>query len=283
MRPGPPPAPLFGASLPSAFASLLAHAGAILAGLIMIPVASSQIESAPMTYIPIELVTIAETTNIAPVYEKISETAEPLASEADATPAPASPGAPPELEDTVAFETPRPEAPRPADKPQPKAAPAPPAKTLSSELDDILASVAKEPPSPRRSAARADPASADQGPPRIGQGDMRRMTASVTDFIRAQLISNRCWTDHSDMADARRLRATFRVWFGRNGKFSQPYQLVAPGREPTGDIPLQTFVSHARRALDMCNRIGWRVPEEYFRLPQPQYIDIEFLPKIAVQ
>jgi len=27
--------------------------------------------------------------------------------------------------------------------------------------------------------------------------------------------------------------------------------------------------------------IGWQVPEEYFRLPQPQYIDLTFVPKIG--
>lgn len=281
--PGPPPTSLSGASLPSAFFSLLAHASAVLAGLIMIPVATSEIESTPMVYIPIELVTIADTTNVAPIYEKIDEGEEPASPETEAAPAPASPSAPPEQEDTVALEPPKPEPPKPAPKPQPKAAPAPPSKSLSSELDDILASVSKDTPAPKRNNPNAAPASADTGAPRVGVGDMRRMTASVTDFIRAQLISNRCWTDHSDMADARRLKATFRVWFGRNGKFSQPYQLISPGREPTGDVPLQTFVAHARRALDMCNKIGWRVPEEYFKLPQPQYIDIEFLPKIATQ
>jgi hypothetical protein len=83
------------------------------------------------------------------------------------------------------------------------------------------------------------------------------------------------------MADAKRLRVTLRVWFGRNGKFSQPYQLVAPTREPFGDPPLQAFLTHARRALDMCNTIGWQVPDDYFRLPQPQYVDLVFVPKIG--
>ncbi|MEZ6028556.1 MAG: hypothetical protein R3C46_02300 [Hyphomonadaceae bacterium] len=284
MRAGPPPTSLSGASLPSAFFSLLAHASAVLAGVIMIPAATSEIESAPMVYIPIELVSIAESTNVAPVIEKVEEKDEPVEAESEAAPAPAAPTAPPEPEDTVALDPPKPEAPKPQPKPdKPKATPAPPSKSLSSELDDILASVSKDTPAPKRTNPNASPASASNGAPRIGVGDMKRMTASITDFIRSQLVGNRCWTDHSDMADARRLKATFRVWFGRNGKFSQPYQLISPSREPTGDIPLQTFVQHARRALDMCNKLGWRVPEEYFQLPQPQYIDIEFVPKIATQ
>ncbi len=281
MRPGPPPSSA--SSLPAAFFSLIAHASVVLAGVIMIPAATSEVESTPMIYIPIELVSIADTTNVAPVFEdaKIDEE-EPAEAESEAAAAPAAAPAP-EPEDTVALDPPKPEAPKAAPTPPAKATPAPPSKSLSSELDDILASVSRDAPAPKRTNPNADPASAGTGPPRIGAGDMRRMTASITDYIRAQLISNRCWTDHSDMADARRLKATFRVWFGRNGKFSQTYQLISPSREPAGDVPMLTFIAHARRALDMCNKIGWRVPEDYFKLPQPQYIDIEFLPKIATQ
>ena len=281
MRPGPPPSSA--SSLPAAFFSLIAHASVVLAGLIMIPAATSEIESTPMVYIPIELVSIAESTNVAPVFEEAEVSEVPVEAESEAAPAPAAAAATPDPEDTVALDPPNPEAPKAQPKPAAKPTPAPPSKSLSSELDDILASVSKDTPAPKRSNPNADPASAGTGPPRIGVGDLKRMTASVTDYIRAQLISNKCWTDPSDMADARRLKATFRVWFGRNGKFSQPYQMVSPTREPAGDVPLMTFVAHARRALDMCNKIGWRVPEDYFKLPQPQYIDIEFLPKIATQ
>lgn len=254
-----------------------------MAGLIMIPVATSEIESTPMVYIPIELVTIAESTNVAPVFDKAELDEVPAEPEAAPAPAAGAPTAPPEEEDTVALDPPKPDTPKEQPKPQAKPTPAAPSKSLSSELDDILASVSKDTPAPRRTTPNADPASAATGTPRMGVGDMKRMTASITDYIRSQLIANKCWTDHSDMADARRLKATFRVWFGRNGKFSQPYQLVSPGREPTGDVPLQTFIAHGRRALDMCNKIGWQIPEDYFKLPQPQAIDIEFLPKIATQ
>ena len=108
------------------------------------------------------------------------------------------------------------------------------------------------------------------------------MTASVIDTIKSQLITNKCFADHSDMADARRLSATFRMSFSRNGKFSQPYLLIKPTREPFGDPPLQAFITHARRALDMCNTIGWQIPEEYFKLGTNYPIELEFLPQIAV-
>lgn len=282
MRNGPPPS--VATSLPAAFVSVLAHGGAILAGLIMIPVELPKIESTPMVYIPIELITIAETTNIAPVIAEAKIEEEPVDAAEEASAGVAAP--PPPEEDSVSLEPPKPEPPKPPTppkKPEAKPAPAAPAKSFDSELDDILASVTKDAPKAARADANAKPASAATGAPRMGAGDMKRMTASVTDFIRSQLIANRCWTDHSDMADARRLRATFRVWFGRNGKFSQPYQLVNPGREPNGDLPLMTFIAHGRRALDMCNQIGWRVPEDYFKLPQPAYVDIELVPKVGAQ
>lgn len=281
MRPGPPPSSA--SSLPAAFFSLIAHASVVLAGLIMIPAATSEIESTPMIIIPIELVSIADTTNIAPIYEKVEQEEEPAPPEAEASPAPAAASAAVEPEDTVALDPPKPQAPKDQPKPPVKAAPAPPAKSLADEIDSALATIPTKPPGAKPRDPNANPASGDTGAPRMGAGDMKRMTASVTDFIRAQLVNNKCWTDHSDMADARRLTATFRVWFGRNGKFSQPYQMVSPTREPAGDGPLLTFVAHARRALDMCNKIGWRVPEEYFKLPQGTFIDIVFVPKIATQ
>jgi hypothetical protein len=112
-------------------------------------------------------------------------------------------------------------------------------------------------------------------------GDRRRMTATIIDILVSQLKDNRCWADHSDMADAKRLRATFRIAFGRNGKFSMQPELMSPTRKPANDPPLNTFIVHAERALNMCNQIGWIVPEAYFRLPEPRTIDLEFLPKIG--
>jgi len=273
------PPPSSPASLPSLFLAFLAHAGVVVAGVITLSGEPMKAESTPMIYIPIDLVEIADSTNltaVAPVPELTEESREQAMKENEAAPAPALP--PPE-EDTVSFNEPK-EKPKETPKTEANPAPAKPARSFNSELDDILASISKDPPRPRNNSANTAPAAADEAP-RLGAGDRRRMTASVTDAIRSQLIANRCWADHSDMADARRLKATFRVAFSRNGKFSKRYQMIAPSREPTGDPPLQAFITHARRALDMCNNIGWVIPEEYFtRLGSPD-IDIEFLPKIG--
>lgn len=274
-RPPPRSSPT---SLPATFVSFLAHAGVLVGGFVMIPMEQPESVSSQMMYIPLELVTIDETTNMTAVVaapEESEDEPEP-APAAEAAPAPAPP---PVEEDAVSFEEPPP----PKETPKkPEAKPAPPSKSLNESLDSLMDDAFKDAkPAPQRNNAAPAPGAATNEAPRLSVGDRRRMTASIEDAIKSQLVSKGCFADHSDMADAKRLRATFRVWFGRNGKFSQKYQLVAPAREPFNDPPMQAFIAHARRALDMCNNLGWQVPEEYFRLPQPQYIDLTFLPKIG--
>lgn len=274
------PPPSSPTSLPSLFLAFLAHASVVVAGVISMSGEPMRAESTPMIYIPIELVDISDETNITEVAPAVEKSETPREQEMEENRANPAPSMPPPEEDTVSFEPPKEKPKEQPAKTEANPAPAKPAKSFNSELDDILASVSKDPPKQRSTSANTAPAAANETP-RLGAGDRRRMTASVTDAIRSQLISNRCWADHSDMADARRLKATFRVWFGRNGKFSKRYELVNPSREPMGDPPLQAFITHARRALDMCNNIGWVVPEEYFTRLQSPYIDIEFLPKIG--
>jgi hypothetical protein len=280
MRTGPPPTS--GASLPTAFVSLLVHASLIVGGLLMIPDFDPLAEDVtPMMYIPIELVEVSKTTNLAPVMAEARIEEEAVEAKEENTSAETAASA---AEDDAVNLDPPPEPPKPPEPKKPEAKPAPAAEeSFASQLDDILKSAKDTKPSVPRNTPNTKAANTTTGPPRLGAGDLKRMTASIEQIILSQLIGNGCWADHSDMADARRLKATFRIWFGRGGKFSQAYQLVSPAREPSGDIPLQTFIAHARRALDKCNTIGWHVPEDYFKLPQPQYIDITFIPKVAVQ
>lgn len=270
-----PPASI--ASLPSAFFSFLLHGGVVIATLLSMP----QAEPLPVTtqhYVPIELVDMSDETNlteIAAAMEKAEEEAS-LEEETKAAPAPAPP---PVEEDAVSFDEPKEQPKQETKKDPPKAAPAP-SKSLSSELDDILAGIEKA-PKPSKSNSNVAPASAANEAPRMAVGDRRRMTATITDILVSQLRDNGCWADHSDMADAKRLRATFQVAFARNGKFSVQPKLVSPVRKPANDPPLNTFIVHAERALNMCNQIGWRVPEDYFSKLGAPTVDLEFLPKIG--
>lgn len=269
--------PASAATLPSAFLSFLVHAGVVVAGLMTVTSEQPQASAAQMIIVPIDLVTVDEMTDISAITARLDEK---LAEEAKKEEAVTVAGAPPPDEDTVSFEPPVDKPKEEIKKPEVKASPAPPAKDFNSELDDILKGVDKAKPKPQSNAAGVAPASSNEAP-RMGAGEKRRMVASIEDIIKSQLITKGCFADHSDMADAKRLRVTLRVWFGRTGKFSQKYELVSPAREPFNDPPLQAFLTHARRALDMCNNLGWQVPDEYFRLPQPQYIDLTFVPKIG--
>ncbi len=266
-------------TLPSAFLSFLVHATVVVGGLMVMPLEQPKDSIAQMLIVPVELVTVAEMTNLTAVSAMDED--KPLEEEVKASESNPAAGAPPPDEDSVSFAPPKELPKEEVKKPPPKASPAPPAKSFNSELDDILSSVDKTKPKQQTNSAGVAPAASSKEAPRLSAGDKRRMTASIEDIIKSQLITKGCFADHSDMADAKRLRVTLRVWFGRNGKFSQAYQLVAPAREPFNDPPLMAFLAHARRALDMCNNLGWQVPDDYFRLPQPQYIDLTFVPKIG--
>ena len=275
MRRLPPPTI---ASLPSAFFSFLLHGGVVIATLVSMPEA----EPLPPTtqhYVPVELVDLSTETNLTEVAAAMEKAEEEAALEEESKAAPA-PAPPPVEEDAVSLEEPK-EQPKPDPKKDNKAAPAT-SKSLSSELDDILSQI-EDTPRPSKNRGDVAPASTANEAPRLSVGDRRRMTATITDILVSQLKDNRCWADHSDMADAKRLRATFRIAFGRNGKFSIRPELISPARKPANDPPLNTFIVHAERALNMCNQIGWRVPEDYFRLPEPRTIDLEFLPKIGAE
>jgi outer membrane biosynthesis protein TonB len=270
----------------SGFFSLVAHTGVIAAGLWAAQEPSlNPAPATPMIVIPIELMTIGEVTDIAPVVDTKNMEEQAAAEEAEPVYAAAAP--PPPEEDTVnldaAVTPPKKEE---AEKKKVEANPAPAKKKdedLNSFLDSMLTDVKKD--APKASPAPAGrAATSETAAPRMGAGEMRKTQVTVTDYIRAQLINNRCWTDHSDMADAQRLQTTIRVWFGRDGKFAKPPELREPVREPFNDPPMQVFIQHARTALSKCNTIGWKVPEEYFKLqPAPYYIDIVFVPKVGAQ
>lgn len=267
----------------SAFFSLAAHVGVVVAGVLSWQEQASAPEQAtPMIVIPLELMTIGDVTDIAPIVEatKVDEAAAPEDVEAYATAS-----APKPEEDTVNLETAvtPPKKTEAEKKPEVKPAPAKKEEDLNSFLDSMLTDVKKDKPKAAPAPA-GKAATTENAAPRMGAGEMRKTQVTVTDYIRAQLINNKCWTDHSDMADAQRLQTTIRVWFGRDGKFAKPPEMREPARPPTSDIPLQTFVAHAQRALSMCNTIGWKVPEEYFKLqPAPYYIDLVFVPKVGAQ
>jgi outer membrane biosynthesis protein TonB len=254
--------------------SLALHAAIIAAGLVTAP--SIAPPPSPMRLLPVELLEISDTTNVAPVYaepepeaplaeETASETASPAAAAVDPEPIETLPS-PPEAK-------PEPEIRKPP-PPKPKAAEP---EALEDTLEGVLKSVEKNRSKrPAQQKTAADIRQVTDAAPRSGVGDNRRMTVTVADFIRSQLIAKGCWNDQDDMADARRLRAVIRIRFERDGRLMGAPELREPARLPAGDPPMQIFTQKAFRALNMCS--PFTVPPEYYAVSPAQWIDIEFVP-----
>ncbi|MBI1338957.1 hypothetical protein GC169_01935 [bacterium] len=271
--------------------SVSLHLAMLAAGITVAPALVARPE--PMVILPVELLTIADETSVRPVVAREPEEtpdedapgevipdaeadADPVVSEvAEAEPArsePAPADAPTaEPEPIAPVPAPKAEAAKPEPKPE-----APPARP-SFDLESVMKSVERNKQArtpPKRSTtdiARVDDAAA----PRRGAGDEQRMTITVADFIRTQLLQRGCWRGAADMPDAARLRAVIRVRFNRDGTFASPPELRSPTRPPQGDMPMQTFVQRGFRALNRCEPFD--VPPEYFTTSP--WIDIEFLPE----
>ena len=230
----------------------------------------------PVPIIDVSLLDIADSTNFTPVEEKAKPADEAVETpEVEDIPPPAA-APPPPPQDVFETEAATPPAPKKEVKKDSKSKD----ESFEDALAGILSSVDKKPKQQRQAAAdkAANLRNVDDAGPRKGYGDMKRMTITVADFIKQQLIAKGCWGDQEDLPDARRLRATIRVRFSRDGHFLSAPLLVDPTREPSNDPGLQVFVQRARNALAKCNNLGFQVPPEYFETQPVPYIDIEFLP-----
>jgi outer membrane biosynthesis protein TonB len=253
----------------SFFPSLALHIGAVA---VFLPAFSKawETEGPPMMILPVELLEIADMTNMTAASEAPKEEApEPEAAPPPAEAAPPPP--PPEPEEEI---LPTKEAPPPK-KEEKKEEKKPEKLDRDATLKDLLAAARSAPvPAPKSNDAPA----ATEGAPRMSVGDRRRMTMTVADAIRQQMIDRGCWTNQADMADARRLRAVIAIKFGRDGHFLGEPRLVEPTREPSGDPPLQVYIQRARTGLSRCNQLGFEIPEQYFQVQPPQTIELEFRP-----
>jgi len=266
----------------SVIPSLAMHIAAVV-GFLPFVANAWKTEATPMIILPVELVDIDELTNITPVTEKAKEAEKPEETKTEPTPAPAAPAPAPEpAEEILPSETPLP----PKKEPEKKKEEPKPKEDFQSALKGILSSVEKDKPKEQRTATNeraANISNVQDQAPRKGAGDMKRMTASMAAIIASQLVSKGCWTDQSDMADARRLRTVIAVKFGRDGHFSAEPRLVEPAREVSGDPPLQVYIQRARTALTKCNQMGFQIPEQYFEYQPVQSIEIEFLPGMGAR
>jgi outer membrane biosynthesis protein TonB len=255
--------------------SIAFHVALLAGGIVIAPKLMAD-EPAPMMILPVELLTIADTTNVAPVAEKQPEKTEEADTSADkAAPTPAA--APEEKPEPVPEPVPV-EAKKPTPEPpkdEPKAKPEP---KKSEKMADTLDSILKSVPDKKASKNPSDRATANlrnvEDAARKGAGDNQRMTVTIADSIRSQLMSRGCWTDKDDMPDAKRLHATIRVRFERGGRLLGEPQLMDPPRQSASDRPMTTFITQAMSSLRQCE--PFQVPPEYYATSP--YIDLTFVP-----
>lgn len=139
--------------------------------------------------------------------------------------------------------------------------PTTPIVTPPAPADNGLLSISPSAPAPRFTDPAAAPAA-----PGITAGNVPSTMANlgVAEQIRAQLNVNRCWTDSSSMMDAQRLKASFGVTFGPDGKFASEPRLITPAAEPSNDPAMMVFLAKARAAMRTCNTLGFYVPPAYY-------------------
>jgi len=262
--------------------SLFVHGGIIAAGLVYLPRMSSVFEATPV--VPIELVTLGETTNVRaarpdpePVIE--DEPAETIDDEIDEPePAPVPEPEPVETEpeiideapETPAAPEPEPveETPDPEPEPEPQR-PEPQARPAEPSLNDMLGDLS------RSVAETRDAQAADEGPLRAAVGDGEQMTATLQAMLRSHL--SRCWRASLDAPEPDELAVQLVLDLDRSGELTGPPRLTDQARILNSPNPyLRVAGERALRAAVQCQPYPLP-PEAYSEWRQ---IEVNFSPSL---
>jgi outer membrane biosynthesis protein TonB len=245
----------------SSIVSLSLHAALAWGGITVAPALLPESEPVPM--FDIELVTVAEMTNLKPAAaEEVAE------EEVKAEPPPPPP---PEPEEVVIPEEAAPPPPKPEPKREPKKEKEP---DFQDELKRLMAAANSAPAPAKKEETPKNPFK-NPGRPGVGKGDAD--TVTIEHYVMRQLLDNDCWSNQSTLADAQSMVATIRVRFGRDGRFSEEPKLIEPTRMPSGG-PFLVYVTRAFAGLNKCNNIGFKIPPEYFTAMKSPTIDLRFKP-----
>jgi hypothetical protein len=235
-------------------------------------------ESPPV--VPVDLVTIGEKTNIAPVAPKEDfkppkeQTAVAAPQVNQATPPPDEMAAPdvemapppPEQASSEPLVEAAPATPVPKLRPKP---PAHRAKKRKFDVNNILALLNKKEPS-----ARA-PRNARTGPrARRGIGDRNAMTMDLVDALRNQIAP--CWSPPVGAPHPEDLIVSFEVFLNPDGSVARPPQLTAQSQ--AGGPYIRAAVEAGRRAIYTC--APYRLPAD--RYSQWRDITLVFDPRKMV-
>lgn len=251
----------------SIIVSAMLHAGIIAAATVAWPHALDLSDETP-PIVPVDLVTVAEVTNIAPTVEESQkpeaqpEQPAPPQPEAAAPPPQQAEIAPPEPDKTP---VPTPKEPPKEAEPNVASAPAAPARPRRKpapdqqkfDVDTVLAMLDK------RAPKAAPPAQAKPAETTVkGLGAQDAFTMDLKDALLAQM--RECWNVPVGAPNPEQLIVQVRVFLRQDGSLAQPPQLEPDSRAAAARTPyMRTAAEAALRAVNVC--------EPYKRLPPEKY------------
>ncbi|MDE2501160.1 MAG: hypothetical protein KGL56_13315 [Alphaproteobacteria bacterium] len=224
--------------------SVLLHVGIVAAAMFTWSHKLDFTNQAPPV-VPVDLVTIAEKTNIAPV--ALAQPKELQAPEQITPPPMPLQMQPPKVE----------YAPTPQSKPEPKPKPAPPKpKQEKFDINNIMTMLDK------RKQAVNTPKNAKTGAQNIkGFGAQSAMTMDLVDALRNQI--SQCWSPPVGAPHPESLIVEFELFLNRDGSVAQPPQLTANSSAAVASNPyMRAAADAARRAIYTC---------EPYKLPADRY------------
>lgn len=243
----------------SMIASGMLHAAVIAVATVAWPHAIEPSDEAP-SVVPVELVTIAEATNIAP---SVQETKKPDTPPEQPQPEAAAPPpqqaeiAPPEPDKApVPKEAEQKNVSAPASPARPRRKPAPDAQQKF-DVDTVIALLDK------RAPKAAPPSNAKPAETTVkGLGAQDAFTMDLKDALLAQM--RECWNVPVGAPNPEQLIVQVRVFLAQDGSLAQPPLLEPASRAAAAGNPyMRTAAEAALRAVSVC--------EPYKRLPPEKY------------
>ena len=251
----------------SIIASGALHAAVVVAATVAWPHALRLSDESPPV-IPVELVTIADVTDIAPTAaeppmpQPVPETPPPQVEIPASPPPQPAEIAPPEPEQAPPPEPPKPVEPETASLPQRPALPRRkprPAPQQRFDVDSVLALL------DRRAPRTPPPPPPDAKPAETtvrGLGAQDAFTMDLKDALLAQM--RECWNVPVGAPNPEQLIVQVRVYLAQDGSLAQPPQLEPATRAAAAtNRYIRTAAEAALRAINVC--------EPYKRLPREKY------------
>ena len=243
------------------FASAAIHAAVIGATLIVWPHALDQSDEPPIV-IPIDLVTVADETNIAATTAEEPKVETPPKEQPAPEPPPEQAEAPPDPEPA-----PLPEDAKPVEKVEATPPPPPTVRLMQKpkpdqpqqkfDPDKILALLDQKAPKP----VTPPPNAAKGVKTQVGIGAQTALTMSEVDAFKAQM--KECWNAPVGAPSPEQLIVGVHVSFTQDGHLQQPPRLTSETRaEAAGNPYMRAAAEAALRAISVC---------EPYRMPADRY------------